>query len=520
MFRYLLLLLTVVLALIATHGVRAAEPLTARELAARIDVLLDAHWRDQGIQPAPRADDAEFLRRAFLDLTGRIPRVADVRGFLEDESPNKRARLLDRLLDDPRFDLHFAQTWRAELLPETAADRGAGVFRAGFERWLRERSRSRVAYDALVRELLTVPIAQEGAGLEPVLRDPSRANPLAFYAVKEAKPENLAASVSRTFLGLRMECAQCHNHPFATWTQEQFWQQAAFFASVRQQSAGMFAPLVESTLVHEVAPAEQGITHQAMYLDGSTPAWSADARPRALLADWITSRDNPYFARAGANRVWAQLFGRGIVEPVDDFRDDNPPEHPELLNLLADSYAAAGFDIRYLMRAICLTEAYQRTSARTDSSQDRTTLPARMPLKALTGEQFFDSIALATGYDERQDKGAARRQMSVRFSRGAESVEPETSVQQALTLLNGEFTNWAASAEHCPTLVALSATPGLTTQDRVEGLYLATLGRLPSQPERERIDALFASSPDAASGELLADLFWALLSSAEFRMNH
>ncbi len=520
MLRWLTLPFVVGCTLLVVNSARGDERASAAQLAARIDALLEQHWQTEGIQLAPRADDAEFLRRAYLDLNGRIPRVSEVREFLSNDAPVKRAQVVEQLLDSPRFAVHFANVWRAELLPETMADRGAGVFRVGFEAWLQDRARAGVAYDALVRELLTAPIAQDGQGAEPVLRDPVRPNPLAFYAVKDAKPENLAAAVTRTFLGLRMECAQCHDHPFAAWSQDQFWQQAAFFASVQRQGAGMFAPLVETVAVRHVTPPEKDVAQAATFLVGDEPDWSREPSPRAMLAAWITARDNPYFARAGANRIWAQFFGRGIVEPVDDFRDDNPPIHPKLLEELAQAFAASGFDIRYLMRAICLTDAYQRSSVRTDASQDRTALPARMPLKSLTGEQFFDSIALATGYRDQQDKGAARRLLQTRFARGAAAVDPETSVQQALTLLNGSFTDWAANIDECPTLVAIDSTPGLTLDEQIDGLYLAVLGRLPAPTERAKIATVFDASPEEDRRLLLADVFWALLASAEFRMNH
>jgi hypothetical protein len=490
------------------------------ELAARIDQRLEARWKANMVQPAPRADDAEFLRRAFLDVTGRIPRPADVHAFRGDSSADKRRRLIDRLLDDPRFAVHLANVWRAELLPEIASNREAALFQAGFENWLRQRFRAGVGYDRLVRELLTTPIATEGQDTEPVLRDPERPNPLAFFAVKEARPENLAAAVSRSFLGIRLECAQCHDHPFAKWKQEQFWSQAAFFASVRKQGNGLFAPLAEATQRRELTPPGGRKPRQAEFLDGGTPQWSGDRAPRAVLADWITSPDNPYFARAAVNRMWGHFFGIGLVDPVDDFRDDNPPSHPELLDDLARAFVASGYDLSYLIRGICLSQAYQRTSARTHASQDGTRLPARMAVKALTGEQFFDSLALATGYRDDQDRGAARRQFLTRFARVGSVGEPETSVQQALTMLNGRFVARATDPDKCPTLIAVTQTPGMSLAQRIEALYLATLSRQPNAEERERLERFVRKAGPDREAERLADVFWMLLNTAEFRLNH
>ncbi|HEY7326891.1 MAG TPA: DUF1549 and DUF1553 domain-containing protein [Gemmataceae bacterium] len=513
------------LMLILTVGVSSAQPAVAgprdaNELAAQIDRRLENHWKAEKIQPVPRADDAEFLRRVYLDITGRIPRPADVHDFLSDNSADKRLRLIDQLLESPRFAVHFANVWRAELLPEIASNREAAAFQRGFESWLRERFRAGVGYDQLVRELLTVPIAAEGQDAEPVLRDPERPNPLAFFAVKAARPENLAAAVSRSLLGIRLECAQCHNHPFAQWKREQFWSQAAFFAGLRRQGDGLFAPLTEIVNQHEITASGSSKLLQAAFLDSNTPKWQKNRTSRAVLADWITSRDNPYFARATVNRMWGYFFGTGLVDPVDDFRDDNPPSDGALLDDLARSFVESGFDLPFLIRGICLSRAYQRTSARTDASQENARLPARMAVKSLTAEQFFDSLTLATGYREDQDKGAARRQFLTRFTLTGSTSEPETSVQQALTLLNGRFVSWATDPEKCPTLIAATQTPGMSLAQRIETLYLTTISRKPKAEELDPLERYVLQAKSNREAERLADVFWTLLNSAEFRMNH
>jgi hypothetical protein len=506
-----------VLVTLLAAGPAAADAPDPAALAARIDAHLETHWRREKIQPAPAAGDAEFLRRAYLDLTGRIPRPADIREFLADKRPEKRRLVLDRLLADPRSAAHFARFWRAAWLPEIAANREAALFQPGFENWLGQRLRAGTRYDRLVRELLTVPIATGQDG-EPVLRDPERPNPLAFFAVKEARPENLAAAVTRSFLGVRLECAQCHHHPFAKWKQEQFWSQAAFFAGLSRQGNGLFAPLTEDRGLRELAqPA--GRPRPALFLDGKTPRWQANRPPREQLADWVTAPDNPYFARAAVNRLWAHFFGAGLVDPVDDFRDDNPPSHPELLDELARAFVASGYDLNYLLRGLCQSRAYQRTSARSHPSQDADPLPAHMRVRALTGEQFFDSLALATGYREDQDKGAARRLFLTRFAQEV-TAEPQTSVQQALTLLNGPFVAWATDPARCPTLIAVTQTPGMTLGQRIEALYLTTLSRKPAAEELRRLEQHVRKAAAEREAERLADVFWMLLNTAEFRTNH
>lgn len=493
-----------------------ADPPDARILAKRINAHLAKQHAANKVPVAPRAEDAEFLRRVSLDLTGRIPKVSEVRDFLDDADANKRHKLIVALLDSPRHARHFAATWRALLTPEITTDAGADVFQAGFEAWLYQQRRRQVGYDQTVRELLTTPIATNAQSAEVVLRDFEKPNALAFFAVKDAKPENLAAVTTRLFLGVQLECAQCHDHPFAKWSRKQFWNQAAFFAGIERQGRGVFQPLTEKVARRDIQLPDSPRKADALFLDGNAPKFLADRSSRDALAKWITAPDNAYFARATVNRVWGQLFGIGIVEPVDNFHDDNPPSHPELLDELARAFVAAKFDLNYLVTAICLTDAYQRTSARTHPSQDNSRLFARMVVKAMTGEQFFDSLALATGY-----KGTApRKQFLAQFALHGPASEPETSIQQALALMHGKFALDATTVRTSALLTAVVETPMLKTADRIEMLYLATLSRLPTAREMDVTRAHLAGVETSREPERLADVFWALLNSAEFRLNH
>jgi hypothetical protein len=539
-------LAAVLLAAAARAGDGAApgqgDPLArdAQALTERIDRHVAARWAAAGAQPAPVADDAEFLRRATLDIAGRIPSVTETRDFLDDRSPDKRQRLIERLLGSSRYATHFTNVWRALLLPESDANIQSRFLAPGFEGWLRKELVKNAPYDEMVRELLTTPVGPQAlqgarAGLG------GDANPAAFYLAKELKPENVAAATSRLFLGVRLECAQCHNHPFASWKREQFWGYAAFFAGLQRQGAGDFVqPGREVTDRRELTiPGTEKVV-QAKFLDGTEPEWKARASARDTLAEWMTSADNPYFARAAVNRLWGYFFGTGLIDPVDDMvGSERIPSHPELLDELAREFAAHHYDLKFLIRGITASKAYQLTSARSHPSQDEPQLFARMAIKGLTAEQLFDSLAQATGYREAQGNlppgvvvfgnQSARQDFLTKFGNRSEKVtEVQTSILQALALMNGKLVADATSLERSETLAAVADAPFLDTAGKIKTLYLATLGREPRPKELARLVSYVESGgaePTAGdreknSKQALADVFWVLLNSGEFILNH
>jgi hypothetical protein len=518
------------------------KPVTdpADALAAVIDRHLAADWQARGIKPAAPADDAEFLRRVYLDLIGRAPKVAEARDFLADPDPHKREKVVERLMTMPSFAGHLAAVTRAAWLPQTVANQEFVRFGFQFEPWLRERFRDNTPADEVVRKLLLTTFTPAGGrGNQRFLQgDPS--NPesfqlIAFYQANEAKPENVGAAVSRTFLGIKLECAQCHDHPFAPYTKEQFWEFAAFFAEMsalptrRPSEAEPTEPQADKNRL-TIPNTDKVIV--ARFFDGTDPKWAPDRSPRRELADWLTSPNNPYFARNLANRMWAHFFGVGLIDPVDEPGENNPPSHPQLLDDLGRAFAAGKFDNRLLIRAITRTRAYQLSSRLSHPTQANPRRFARMNVKGLTPAQLFDSLVVATGYREPANmrgnafpgfvqRGNPRSEFLNRFVSTDRATETSTTILQALMLMNGEFIDGQTGMDRSEILGAVVDVPGWDTKKRVETLFLTAFARQPTADELER----FASYVDrgGAAGDkrkALGDVFWVLLNSPEFLFNH
>jgi hypothetical protein len=481
-------------------------------LAKKIDERLAAGWA-KDVQPAPMADDAEFFRRIHLDLAGRIPSVTEARDFLDDDRPAKRRLWVDRILEaDPEYPSykdayinHFTNVWRSWLLAQT--NQAASFQQPALEAWLRQRLGTNVGYDRLVRDLLSQPLGGPGG--------PGEGSPVVFYQANENKPENLAGSTARLFLGVKLECAQCHNHPFATWTRNQFWQYAGFFTDVTPRPQGAKAPPRG-----QIKIAGQDKVVRARFLDGKEPVWKDGASTRATLAEWMTAADNPYFARAIVNRMWAYLFGAPLASPDEGAGDEAAPAHKELLDDLARQFVAHHFDLKFLIRAITSSQAYQRTSTVSHPSHKPPRLFARMPLRGLSPEQLFDSLAEATEFGDGVTAVLpARAQFLGRFTT-QEKLDYQTSILQALYLMNNEFIAERTSLEKNRTLATL-AEQRTSTARKVESLFLVVLSRKPRPAESERfVKYVEKGGPARDPKKALADVFWVLLNSSEFILNH
>ncbi len=473
-------------------------------LAGQVDRLVEARWKEKKIKPAAPADDATFLRRVHLDIAGRIPSITETRDFLEDPAPDKRLRLVERLLKSETHARHFATVTRKLLLPETFAAAASPL-----DGWLERRIGDDVRLDRLARELLT---AKAVGTADPALN--------AFYQANEFKPENLAASASRIFLGIRLECAQCHDHPFAPYSRKSFWEFAAFFAGVDRPGA-----LAGRGKLGEITIPNTDKTVRARLPGGTEMAFNRGDDPRTAVADWLAREDNPYFARAAVNRLWAHFLGHGLVEPLDQMSEENKPSHPELLDELAKAFVASGFDMRFLVRAITATRAYQLSSASATPADVDDRLFARMVVRGLSAEQLYDSIAQATwktpGGRGSTEPFGPRATFLARFAGQESLIDRQTSILQALHLMNGKPMADAIDFDLNRALRTLAEARGQSTAQRIEELYLTTLSRRPLPAETERlVKYVEQGGPRKDQRKALSDVLWALLNSPEFVLNH
>ncbi len=531
MLRHATWVLAAALLLTAARPACAGPPDDADKLAATIDRLIEARLKEEGVRPAPIADDGAFLRRLSLDVVGRVPAVSEARRFLKEATPDKKRRELERLLDSPGYANHFTNVWRDLLLPEANADFQRRFLVPGVETWLRRHFSDNTPYDKMVRELITLNVAPGRDGMlqyQELFRGGGD-SPIGFYLAKEGKPENLAASTARLFLGVRLECAQCHDHPFGGWTRDEFWGQAAFFAGIRAPNGNFyFGQLREVNDRRELPIPGTERVAQARFLDGKQPRWKYKVGARESLADWMTAKDNPYFARTAVNRMWGHFFGVGLVDPVDDFSEENKPSHPELLDELARQFVAHGYDLKFLVRAITLSKTYQRGSAYPSADRPDTRLFACVPVKGLSPEQLYDSILEATRTRDNTPFarravvfGGPRQEFVQKFAAQERRTDYQTSIPQALAMMNSNLVSAATHPTKSELLAAVNEAPFMTTAGRVEALFLATLCRKPTAEEAVKL-VQYVDKGGAAGDrkKALADVYWVLLNSSEFMFNH
>ena len=509
----------------ASFGGTSIDDDTARrEMTARIDALLQQQWSAANVEPAPLATDGEFLRRAYLDLTGVIPRASEVREFLADERPEKRALLVDQLLASPRHATHMATTWRNRILP-LGVDPARSREAMGLQKWLRTRFAGNLRYDNLVGELL---LTIGGDELGPAL----------YFQANDLSPEKLAASSAELFLGLKLECAQCHDHPYSDWSQRDFWGLAAFFARVKAPADGRGMMMASYRIVDadrgEVRLPESDEIVRPKYPRGKEASDEVRRTRRTQLAIWMTSRDNDYFARAAVNWAWTHLFGVALIESLDHLDDEDASIQLQILDELARYFVASDFDLRDLWQTLAATRAYHLSSRPIAGDSAGPHLFARMLAKPLTPEQLYDSFIVlsppratyAVGYAQAQPAGSLdedpARAEFVRRMRPppGSATEYRAGTLQALMLMNGPLTGGVTAHDRSHLVGALDA-PFMDESAQVESLFLAVLARPPDEDEQRACIAALqeTDSPDERQ-RALSDIMWALVNSTEFAFNH
>ncbi|MFO0879619.1 MAG: DUF1549 and DUF1553 domain-containing protein [Gemmataceae bacterium] len=502
---------------------RAYGPPSTQNFPANnfIDEKLAARWRGLGLAPSDLCSDEEFLRRLYLDAIGTLPTPLEIRTFLADRSPDRRTKAIDRVLDRPEFVDFWSLKWGDLLRINRDLLQEKGMW--SFHNWVRASLRDSKPMDQMVNEVITA----EGSTFID--------GPANFYLTART-PADWSEAATQVFLGVRIGCARCHHHPFEKWSQDDYWGMTAFFSRLGTKNSQEFGLFGRETVVFlrptgEVSHPRKGGVVKPRALGGEVTEDPADRRRK--LAEWLTAKDNPFFARNMANRFWAYIMGRGLVEPIDDLRETNPASIPELLDALADHLVQQRYDLKAFLRTIFQSRAYQLASRATPGNRAdaSNTFYTRYTRKRLTAEQLADALDFATGTQEKYQGlplGTRAIQLPdtrVRsflldiFGRPARQITCECertmqpNIAQALHLLNSDFLERkiAAPTGRIAGLIRAKKSPG----EILDELYLTTLSRLPRPAERERDLAWLQRTPTLAEGA--HDLLWVLLNRREFQ---
>lgn len=506
-------------------------------LRATIDRELAASWKQHNTPPAPKSTDSEFLRRVYVDLVGTVPTLEETTKFLTDKDAKKREKLIETLLADPRFARAQADTWDLVLFGRNPANGDATRKRDGFKAWLAKQFADGVAYDKWVKELLLA--EQPGSEL--------------FQVQFRSQPEEAVVVVSRIFLGTQLQCARCHDHPFDAWTQKDFYGMAGFFVRLVVQESGTGAmrgftigeknsgEVLFTGSAKEQKPGKKGEPIKPKFLGGDEldepppPKDFKEPLPKdgtklpkpkfsrkEKLAEWVTAKDNPYLAKAVANRVWAQFMGRGIVHPVDDFNKENVPSHPELMKALTEGLTANKYDLKSLIREIVNSEGYQLSGGgpMTDA------LPKnfeRARVRPLSAEEIVAAMRTATAFDsdpktQPQLPNAGSEYFLRYFGEPTNGLgDFQGSLAEHLFLNNGEHVRGFSRRKkgNLTDQLMLATDPW---DKRIERLFLAVLNRPPKPSELTKFVAFIKDDPKTEPR--VEDAVWVLLNSSEFRFNH
>lgn len=488
-----------------------------------IDGLVWDKLEQLGVKPSGPCDDATFLRRAYLDTIGTLPTADEARRFLDDPRADKRARLIDALLDRDEYAVYWALRW-SDLLRVDANTLGSQAAFA-MTRWLREQFARNRPYDAMVRDILTARGAARAA------------SPAPFYLALD-KPKELARATSQLFLGVRIACAECHHHPFARWSQGDFYSFAGFFTGVKQKKLPSGAPAVVSSSGADLTHPRTGEPLPAAGLGAepvSNTSVDSPRNRRRALAAWMTDETNPFFARAIANRLWAHYFGHGLVEPIDDLRATNPATNEPLLDALAEHMRAVDYDLKAFTRTLLNSRVYQSSCVTNATNAADHQQFSHAAFRTLPAEVLLDAICQTTGVPEKFNGWpVGARAIEVWdnrmpsyffrvFGRPARTTVcacergDAPSITQALHLMNSP--EIAAKVRHRRGRARRLAESDRTPAEIVEQLYLTALSRRPSEDELRLMLQTF-EQPGVSRRVAVEDVMWTLLNTKEFLFNH
>jgi hypothetical protein len=493
-----------------------------------IDNHVLAKLKMLSIQPSGLCTDQEFIRRVYLDVCGVLPTAAEVKSFLTSPNPDKRARLTDSLLERPEYADFWTLKWSDVLRSNRKTIHLKGIF--VYQKWLRSHLARNTPFSKVVKELLTA-------------NGSTFANPPANYYRIARDPQNLAETTAQLFFGIRMQCAKCHNHPFERWTQDDYYSFAAFFARVRQKRdpsepdpnpAIVGGEIIYSDRGGEVVQPRTGKVMPPKFMGGSVAKVAANTDRREVLADWITSPDNPFFAKSVVNRVWYHLTGKGIVDPVDDFRDSNPSANDSLLDALAQDFIKSKFDMKHLIRTICNSRTYQLSAETNPFNKDDNKYFSHAVTRMYSAEVLLDAICAALDMPEKfaglpsgtravqlpdgevnhvflKTFGQPGRELACECER-----ESDSNLAQALQLINGPTINEKNRSPN--NRLGKLLAKKLPDREVLNDLYLAALCRLPVEDEVKAALGHVAKGPDKRKA--WEDVQWAIINAKEFLFRH
>ena len=492
-----------------------------------IDDEVLAKLKSLNLPPSPRCDDSTFIRRAYLDTIGMLPTAEETKAFLADESDDKRDRLIDDLLARPEFVDYWSYKWSDLLL--VSGDRLRPKAVETYYGWIRSHVEQNTPWDEMVRELVTATGSTHENGA---------AN---FYALHQ-DPTKMSETVAQAFLGLSINCAKCHNHPLEKWTNDQYYGMANLFARVRGKGwGGDFRNgdgnrIVYSDTQGELIQPATGIAQPPTPLDGTSLAFDSREDRRKHLAIWLTSNENPYFTKAIVNRVWANFFGVGLVEKVDDLRATNPPSNAPLFEATAGYLIENDYDLKVLMRVILQSETYQRSFATRGANAADERFYSHYYPRRMSAEVMLDALSQVTGAASKfKDKPDGTRALQLAdasvdsyfldtFGRPDRLITceceraDEPSMTQVLHLYNGNTLNEKLAAKGNVIEKHLEAKD--SDEEIIDAAYLAAFSRSPTDAERKKLLAAFADAPESERRLVIEDLYWSLLTSPEFLFGH